>query len=164
MNFLVKWSELSIEYWVIIGLSIIIVLLILFLLLVFSVYKRKKFKFKINDIVSDNLIKIGKKNYKFSSKNSFALFNQIKSIVLDKRYKYFYKFKKRYKEGNLNNELFDVVKKYYLKNEKELNKKPQNLNVDTKKIDNYDVSDNSNKKIEPIFDDKNMTVKFEEEK
>ncbi|WP_252319282.1 hypothetical protein [Spiroplasma endosymbiont of Lariophagus distinguendus] len=75
---------------------------------------------------------------------------------------YFYKFKKRYKEGNLNNELFDVVKKYYLKNEKELNKKPQDLNVDTKKIDNHDVSDNSNKKIDSIFDDKNMTVKFEE--
>lgn len=76
MNFLVKWLELSVEYWVIIRLSIIIVLLILFLLLVFSVFKRKKFKFKINDILSDNLIKIGKKNYKFSSKNSFALFNQ----------------------------------------------------------------------------------------
>lgn len=113
MNFLVKWSELSVEYWVIIGLSIIIVILILLFVLIISVYKRKKFKFKINDIVSDNLIKIGKKNYKFSSKNSFALFNEIKYLVLDKRYKYFYKFKKRYKEEKLNNELFDVVKKYF---------------------------------------------------
>ncbi|WJG71386.1 hypothetical protein SIXOD_v1c28170 (plasmid) [Spiroplasma ixodetis Y32] len=90
MNFLVKWSELSLSNWIIIGLSIIIVVLILLFILV--IYKRKRFKFKINCIISDNLLKIGKKNYKFSSRNSFVLFNEIKFIVLDKPYKYFYKF------------------------------------------------------------------------
>lgn len=164
MNFLVKWSELSLSNWIIIGLSIIIVILILLFILVIYIYKRKRFKFKINGIISDNLLKIGKKNYKFSSRNSFVLFNEIKTIVLDKRYKYFYKFKKRYKKGNLDNELFDIVKKYYLKNEKESNKKSKKSSLENKKIEKSDVLvDKQDKKLKPVFDDENMTVKFEEE-
>ncbi len=96
-----------------------IVVLILFFIIFVYVYKRKKFINKINKIINENLLKIDKNNYKFSDRNYFSLFNGIKSIVLDKRYKYFYKFKKRYKDGSLNNEIFDLVKKYYLKNEKE---------------------------------------------
>ncbi|WP_338979659.1 hypothetical protein [Spiroplasma endosymbiont of Lasioglossum malachurum] len=163
--FLVNWSDFSIKDWIIIGLSILLLIITFIFILVIFLLKRKRFKFKINNIISDNLVKIGKNNYKFSSRNAFILFNEIKSIILDKRYKYFYKFKKRYKDGSLNNELFDIVQKYYLKNEKELKKKPKPL-FENKKNDKPSdaVNKKDDKKVKFVFDDQEMTVKIEEDK
>ena len=161
--FLVNWSYFSIKDWIIIGLSILLLTLTFIFILIIFLYKRKRFKFKINNIISDNLIKIGRNNYKFSSRNAFILFNEIKSIILDNRYKYFYKFKKRYKDGNLNNELFEIVQKYYLKNEKEKKKKPKVL-FENKKNDKSDVANKNDKKVKFVFNDQEMTVKIEEEK
>lgn len=163
MMMLINWSDFSLKDWMIIGLIITLIILILLFILFIFIYKRRRFKFKIKNIINDNLIKIDKNNYKFSSRNSFVLFNEIKSLILDKRYKYFYKFKKRYKEGNLNNEIFDVVKKYYLKNEKELIKKPK-ISFDSKKHDKPVMTNAKEKKVKFVFDDQEMIVKIEEDK
>ncbi len=160
---LINWSDFSLKDWMIIGLTITLIILILLFILFIFFYKRRRFKFKIKNIINDNLIKIGKNNYKFSRRNSFILFNEIKLLILDKRYKYLYKFKKRYKDGNLNNEIFDVVKKYYLKNEKELTKK-QKISFDSKKHDKPVITNAKEKKVKFVFDDQEMTVKMEEDK
>lgn len=115
--------ELSVKDWIISGLSTAIVLIILFFIIALLVYKKKKIDSKIHKIINDNLEKAGKNNYKFSKGNYFNLFNKVKSLVLDKRYKYFYKFKKRYKAGELNEEIFNIVNNHHVKNEKEKNKK-----------------------------------------
>lgn len=172
MLYLVKWSKFSVKDWTIIGLAMTLLIVILFFILFIFVYKRKRLKFKINNIINDNLLKIGKNNYKFSNRNAFILIQEIKTLVLDKRYKYFYKFKKRYKDGNLNNELFEVVNKYYLKNEKELVKKLKNVgeNKKNEKNEKNDITvkkSRTNKKPKAakwVFDDQKMIVKLEEEK
>lgn len=163
MMMLINWSDFSLKDWMIIGLVITLIILILLFILFIFIYKSRRFKFKIKNIINDNLIKIGKNNYKFSRRNSFVLFNEIKSLILDKRYKYFYKFKKRYKDGNLNHEIFDVVKKYYLKNEKELTKKLK-ISFDSKKHDKPVMINAKEKKVKFVFDDQEMTVKIEEDK